>query len=72
MYEITSTKMFDQFITACVVLNTFSMMLTWHREPKQLSNWMTKLNYIFTGIYTIEAIVLIIVDWKGYFKDEWR
>jgi len=72
LYEITSTKEFDQFITACIVLNTFSMTLTWHNEPSFLQGWMVNLNYIFTGIYTIEAAALIIVDWKSYFKDEWR
>jgi len=58
-YFMTKNKWFDHFIFACIVANTFCLALTWYGEPEELTNIMEIINYVFTGIYTIEAVIKI-------------
>lgn len=57
---------------ACILLNTAVMALIWFDEPKELSQVIEVFNYVFMGIFTIEAIIKIIALKKLYFKDSWN
>ena len=48
------------------------MALVWFDEPKELSGIIETLNYIFAGIFTLEAIIKIIALKTSYFKDSWN
>ena len=57
---------------ACILLNTVVMALIWFDEPKALPDVIEILNYVFMGLFTIEAIIKIIALKGHYFKDSWN
>ena len=55
-----------------ILLNTIVLALTWFDEPDAMVTTTEILNYIFLGIFTIEAILKIIAMRKAYFTDGWN
>ena len=51
-----------------------TIVLTWkhYREPEALTLTSDILNYIFTLIFTLEAIIRLLAIGKAYFKDSWN
>ena len=56
----------------CILLNTIVMAIVWFDEPKELPDVMEILNYMFSAIFTLEAIIKIIALKGSYFKDSWN
>lgn len=56
----------------CILLNTLVMALVWFDEPHELSQANEFLNYIFSAIFTLEAIIKLVAQKKMYFKDSWN
>jgi hypothetical protein len=46
--------------------------LVWYDEPKLLETVTKIINYIFSAIFLIEAIIKIIGLGKRYFKNKWN
>jgi hypothetical protein len=69
---LASSPRFSDFITLCIVINTILMAFTWFGEPLWLSTVMDGVQYAFTLIYIVEAVILISVQGWFYFKDGWR
>ena len=62
---------FDKIISASIMVNTVSMGFTWYDEPRMLTATMEWLNFFFTCVFTIEAIIKIVVQSSAYFNDRW-
>ena len=67
LHEFAESKLFRDGITVSIVVNTIVMACTWYNEPELYTSIMDMINYLFALIYTIEAIILIIVLRKAYF-----
>jgi voltage-dependent calcium channel L type alpha-1D len=64
---------FDYFILACIILNTILMAINWYGSPNSLENSLEYVNYVFTGIFTLEAIIkLIAFGIRDYFDKGWN
>jgi hypothetical protein len=63
----------DLFITICIVLNTLFMALDQPGQSDKMTRILTTGNYVFTGIFTAEAILKIIAMAPvKYLKDGWN
>ena len=69
---IAFSKCFDNFIFWCIIINTLCMAATWYNEPPSYKKIMNYVNYFFAFVYMLEAILLITVMGKNYFKDGWK
>ena len=47
-------------------------MIKWEEEPTTMNTVTEILNYIFTAIFAIEAVINLIALGKHYFKDNWN
>jgi voltage-dependent calcium channel L type alpha-1D len=56
----------------CIVLNTIVLMCKWYNQPTNVSSATDYINYAFTGIFALEAIIKIIALGKIYFNDKWN
>jgi len=64
---------FDYFILACIILNTILMSISWYGSPGSLESSLEYVNYVFTAIFTIEAIIkLRAFGPKDYFSKGWN
>eukprot|EP00347_Sterkiella_histriomuscorum_P011811 403371009 len=71
-FSLQERNWFNQFIFICILLNTFVLMLKYYNQPQQISQATDILNYVFTLIFTMEAVIKIIALDKGYFEDNWN
>ena len=63
----------DLFIMICILLNTLFMALDQPGQSDKMTRILTTGNYVFTGIFTAEAILKIIATGlRKYFKDGWN
>ena len=70
--DIAQSDLFNNFILACIILNSICLSISWYGEPEKLTKGMEIINLIFTGVYTIELIIKLIAYKKGYFSDGWN
>lgn len=57
---------------ACVILNTVVFMLVWVGQDQETANAVKLVNYVFLGIFTLEAIFKLIIMGKPYFNNSWN
>lgn len=67
-----NNKKFEIGIMACIVLNTVVMSMTYFGEPESYSLALEIVNYVFAGIFTIEAVIKLIALHREYFHDGWN
>ena len=68
---LANHKAFEIFIFVCICLNTVVLSLVWYDMDQRVISTLEVLNYIFTGIYTLEMIIKMTAFGKAYFKDGW-
>ena len=54
------------------MLNLLSLCFSHYGQPASWSDTMDAFNYLFTSIYTLEAIIKLIAFHGGYFKSLWN
>ncbi|CAM4752984.1 unnamed protein product [Rotaria magnacalcarata] len=63
----------DLFITICIILNTLFMALDQPGQSEKMTRILTAGNYVFTTIFTTEAILKIIAMRPvNFVKDGWN
>ena len=64
---------FDSFIMLCIILNTVAMAAYFFGQPGWYSAAIGIANYIFAGIFTIEAVLkLIALGFPAYWQNSWN
>jgi len=54
-------------------MNTIALTLNWYQRPNFMENMLEIVNYAFTAIFTIEAVIRIYgLGPRYYFKDNWN
>lgn len=71
-FRIIKHKFFEIFILTIIVLNTLTLAVNWYLIPESVSETIKIINYVFAGIFAIEAIIKIIALGRGYFKESWN
>lgn len=64
--------MFDILINFAILMNTVVMAMRYFNMNDLYSNFLDIANYIFTAIFTCEAIIKIIAQGHHYFMDNWN
>ena len=59
-------------ILSSIILNTCIMMIQYLRDPEGLTTAIQIFNWIFLGIFAIEAILKLIVFKTYYFNSGWN
>jgi hypothetical protein len=70
--KIISHASFDIFIMGCILLNTLLLAVQYYQMDQAPLDVFNVVNYVFMGIFTLEAIVKLIGMKKNYFKDAWN
>lgn len=65
-YDVVYNSRFDQFIMACIVINTFFLCLTWYNEPRELIIVTDAIDYIFVFIFTFEIVLKLVAFGKMF------
>jgi hypothetical protein len=57
---------------AMILGNTFVLSLKWYAMPTWCTNITVVLNYIFSVVFTVEAVIKLIAMRYNYFKEAWN
>eukprot|EP00795_Rhopilema_esculentum_P002961 gene2961-1213_t len=68
LFDFTTTKQFELFIMSVIIANMLTMMIQHHGQSDEVTIALDYLNYLFTGIFTIEAIIRLVAMRLEYFK----
>jgi len=69
---VSNHKHFDSFILGCIILNTINFTIKEPYLDPTVDLVTTTLNYIFTAIFTFEAVLKINAQRRNYFHDNWN
>jgi NADH:ubiquinone oxidoreductase subunit 3 (subunit A) len=71
-HTLVSSDRFDMIIMSCIIMNMVQMALYYEGMHARISNVLDFSNYIFTGIFIIEAGCKIIAFGGSYLKNSWN
>ena len=71
-YDMSENQKFEVVITIIILLNMVQMAMEHDNAKEQFTNAMFITNYVFTVIYTLEAMLKIIGTRKFYFYKSWN
>jgi hypothetical protein len=57
---ISTSKTFEYFIMISIILNSAVLGVKFYGEPSRLPSINDKVNYLFTTLFALEAIIKII------------
>ena len=69
---MSENQKFEVVITIIILLNMVQMSMEHDSASPEFNNAMVYANYVFTVIYTLEAILKIIGTRKFYFYKSWN
>jgi hypothetical protein len=72
MIIVSEHYIFESIIMILIIINTIVLALKWYGEPNQLPKILELLNYVFAGIFSLEAIIKLIAFGGSYFSDGWN
>jgi hypothetical protein len=73
VYHMVSSKMFEYTIISSIILNTCAMAVAIFPAPLEGYNQaLGYANYVFLGIFTVEAIFKLYCLRGNYFQDAWN
>ncbi|XP_065944600.1 sodium channel protein 1 brain isoform X9 [Magallana gigas] len=72
VFILVSDPLFDLFITFCILINTIFMGIEYHNMPQGLVDATTWANFVFTIIFTLEAVLKLCAFGKFYFSNGWN
>lgn len=73
IYERTKAETkFDFFVMTCIIINMLTMAMNFEDQPKGYTKALEYINYFFTSIFAIEAILKMIGQGSGYLAQTWN
>lgn len=72
LFDLILQKKFEVFIMSVILINMITMMMEHNNQTESFTDALRYLNYIFTGIFIIEAIIRLIAMRLDYFKLGWN
>jgi len=59
-------------IITIIALNTITMTLKWVSQTPHSLSLVEDLNFFFTFMFLVEAIIKLMAYYSRYFKDKWN
>jgi len=71
-WTMANHNIFEYGIYICILLNTIVLTIVWYDQSPLTSLVTNVLNYVFAGIFAIEALIKLIAFGRRYFLDPWN
>jgi len=71
-FKIIDHPAFEPFIMSCICLNTVTLAMQYFGQSDAYALFLTIANYIFTGIFIMEAVTKLLGLKMKYFKEGWN
>ncbi|XP_078349240.1 sodium channel protein 1 brain-like [Oculina patagonica] len=72
LYDVVTGDRFEVAILTVIMCNMVMMTIQHHGQSEEISSVLRVSNYVFTGIFVLEAIVKIATLRLHYFKKAWN
>jgi hypothetical protein len=72
-FKVYMHSYFEPIILGSIILNTLVLALKWYMQPEGVTQATEIINYIFTAIFTSEAVIkLMAMGVNEYCKNPWN
>ncbi|OQS03796.1 Voltage-gated Ion Channel (VIC) Superfamily [Thraustotheca clavata] len=71
-FRIVQFRYTEYFITLCIFVNILTMCMDQYGDSSSFLGTLTTLNYVFTGIFAVEAFLKLWAYGWAYFDDSWN
>lgn len=71
-FDLINNLVFDSTITVTILLNMVAMAIQFEDMPETMESALTVVNYVFTGVYILEAIIKLCAYGRNYFLSSWN
>ncbi|CAE8684127.1 unnamed protein product [Polarella glacialis] len=72
-YRIISSPNFENFILACIVMNTIALTMVWQpRATGEVEKVLSLVNLLFIAVFHFEAFMKISALHLNYFREFWN
>lgn len=73
IHKLVNSQEFEFLIMACIALNSIVLALKWYNQHEYFEIGAEYANYVFQGIFTLEAILKILgLGPRQYFRNYWN
>uniref|UniRef100_UPI00358ED82E voltage-dependent N-type calcium channel subunit alpha-1B-like n=1 Tax=Myxine glutinosa TaxID=7769 RepID=UPI00358ED82E len=73
IWLFVASRHFENSVLGLIALNTVALMMKFEGAPDAYNNLLRILNMVFTGIFTVEAVLKVIAyGIPGYLRDSWN
>jgi len=59
-FKVVSHPWFEKFVQISIVINSVCLLLKWYQQPKEMVQALEIINYIFTSVFLLEAILKLV------------
>nr|XP_015839353.1 PREDICTED: uncharacterized protein LOC661666 isoform X2 [Tribolium castaneum] len=66
LWKVVASTPFDYFIMMLIVFNTLLLMMKYDKQGETFTLTLKYLNWLFTGLFTVECILKIVAYGAGY------
>jgi hypothetical protein len=71
-YDLCTHAWFDFGILIAILFNTLSLMIRYPTITDQTKNILENVNYFFTTVFILEALIKLLAFGRPYFRDNWN
>mmetsp|Transcript_35371 Transcript_35371/g.54134 ORF Transcript_35371/g.54134 Transcript_35371/m.54134 type:complete len:301 (+) Transcript_35371:3572-4474(+) len=71
-YNISNSKEFERFISACILVSTLLISMEYYRMDETYYDRLRFTSSILTGVYNLEAVIKIVAYDTSYFSVMWN
>ncbi|XP_068681874.1 sodium channel protein 1 brain-like isoform X2 [Montipora foliosa] len=72
LFDLILQRKFEVLIMSVILTNMVTMMMEHNNQSENFTSALRYLNYIFTGIFIVEAVIRLIAMRFDYFKLGWN
>ena len=72
LYNLVTHNVFEVFIMACIFLNMLQMAMLYEDASSEYRFGLDIVNYIFTGVFIVEASLKLTAYGIAYYKNSWN
>jgi hypothetical protein len=71
-FDLINNIFFDSAITVTILVNMVAMAIQYEDMPEKMEQTLTSINYVFTGVYILEALIKLCAYGRNYFLSNWN
>jgi hypothetical protein len=71
-FKVATHTYFEVAVLIAIMLNSIVLCVKWPNIDQKSEDILEKINYFFTAVFLVEAIIKLMAFGGRYFKENWN